>query len=229
MLSLSFRILAISVSDSNLRTQKLANQAKSLFTKPTEGLSAVAAHKILVIDDSRVIRNMVRDMLPPANFEVLEAADGRQGLDLIQQEKPWMIMLDFLLPKMSGFEVYEALQQNPELSRIPLVLMSGRKEEVTCKIGEPFEDKYFVFIEKPFEQKELITAIKRAIDLAKKRPNQTAFGVKPADTLVPEKSDDALVKRIEALETKQKVLENQIASQQKQFQQLVDFIKKKLK
>ena len=190
----------------------------------------MAAHKILVIDDSRVIRNMVRDMLPPANFEVIEAADGIKGLEMIHQEKPWMIMLDFLLPRMSGFEVYEALQQSRELSRIPLVLMSGRKEEVTSKISEPFEDKYLVFIEKPFEQKELITAIKRAMILVQKRPHVSAMSVNTtADASPPEITDNVLIKRIQELEAKQKLLEQQMASQQKQFQQLVDFIKKKLK
>jgi CheY-like chemotaxis protein len=190
----------------------------------------VAAHKILVIDDSRVIRNMVRDMLPPANFEVLEAADGIKGLEMIHQEKPWMIMLDFLLPRMSGFEVYETLQQSPELRRIPLVLMSGRKEEVTSKISEPFEDKYLVFIEKPFEQKELITAIKKAMVLVQKMPPISVItSSTPADVSPQQQTDDVLVKRVEALEAKQKLLEQQISSQQKQFQQLVDFIKKKLK
>ncbi len=191
----------------------------------------MAAHKILVIDDSRVIRNMVRDMLPPANFEVLEAADGIKGLEMIHQEKPWMIMLDFLLPRMNGFEVYEALQQSPELSRIPLVLMSGRKEEVTSKISEPFEDKYLVFVEKPFEQKELITAIKRAMVLAQKRPHVSTISVAPTVGILPvqEHTDEGLGKRVEALEAKCKLLEQQIASQTKQFQQLVDFIKKKLK
>ncbi len=189
----------------------------------------MAAHKILVIDDSRVIRNMVRDMLPPANFEVIEAADGIKGLEMIHQEKPWMIMLDFLLPRMSGFEVYETLQQSPELSRIPLVLMSGRKEEVTSKISEPFEDKYLVFIEKPFEQKELITAIKRAMVIVQKRPPVSVMPVGNLDKASQERSDDGLVKRVQELEAKQKSLEQQLAAQQKQFQQLVDFIKKKLK
>ena len=188
------------------------------------------AHKILVIDDSRVIRNMVRDMLPPANFEVLEAADGIKGLEMIHEQKPWMIMLDFLLPRMSGFEVYETLQQSPELRRIPLVLMSGRKEEVTSKISEPFEDKYLVFIEKPFEQKELITAIKRAMILAQKLPPVTVItGGSLTEASKSDRTDEALVKRVEELEVKQKLLEQQMASQQKQFQQLVDFIKKKFK
>ena len=191
----------------------------------------MAAHKILVIDDSRVIRNMVRDMLPTANFEVVEAADGIKGLEMVQQQKPWMIMLDFLLPRMSGFEVYEALQQSPELSRIPLVLMSGRKEEVTSKISEPFEEKYIVFIEKPFEQKQLITAIKRAMILAQKRPpvSLNSNGNLSSDAVTHKDIDDNLVKRIQDLEEKQKLLEQQLSTQQKQFKQLVDFIKKKFK
>ena len=198
-------------------------------TKSIEELSAVTAHKVLVIDDSRVIRNMVRDMLPPSNFEVLEAADGIKGLEMIQQTKPWMIMLDFLLPRMSGFEVYEALQKNAELNRIPLILMSGRKEEVTSKISEPFEDKYLVFIEKPFEQKELITAIKRSMVLAQKRPPATVIPAVVEAPVQETAGDSTLIKRIEELEAKYSALEHQLANQQKQFQQLVEFIKKKLK
>jgi hypothetical protein len=108
--------------------------------------------------------------------------------------------------------------------------MSGRKEEVTSKISEPFEDKYLVFIEKPFEQKELITAIKRAVVLAQKRPPISVMPMSAAtDAIASAKIDDGLIKRIEELEAKQKILEQQVFSQQKQFQQLVDFIKKKFK
>ena len=70
-------------------------------------------------------------------------------------------MLDFLLPKMSGWEVFQQIQAQPELRKIPLVIMSGRKEEVTEKISEPFE--YFEFLGKPFDQKQLIGAIKSAM------------------------------------------------------------------
>lgn len=202
----------------------------------------MAAHKILVIDDSRVIRNMVRDMLPPGNFEVLEAPDGIRGLEMIQKERPWMIMLDFLLPRMSGYEVYEALQQNPELTRIPLLLMSGRKEEVTSKIPEPFEEKYLVFIEKPFEQKELIAAIKKSMMLSQKRPPSTVMAAEPViaqDSVGSVVADDALLKRIavleakaqevEAMDKKIKVLEQQVVALTKQMQQLVAFIKQKMK
>ena len=142
----------------------------------------MASNKILVIDDSRVIRVRVKEMLPPGNFEVLEAKDGLEGLNLIRQERPNLIMLDFLLPKLSGWEVYQHIQQNPDLQKIPLVVMSGRKEEVVEKLPEPFE--YFEFIPKPFEQKDLIGAIKSAMAKSKlpRKPTHVQSAI-PAATV----------------------------------------------
>ncbi len=187
----------------------------------------MAANKILVIDDSRVIRNMVRDMLPEESFEIIEAADGIKGLEAIKHNRPWMIILDFILPRMSGFEVYEHLQQDPELSRIPLVIMSGRKEEVTSKIPEPFDDRYLVFVEKPIEQHQLMAAIKKAVVLSRKRP--PAGLVQDQVHTQVTVADPALLNRISTLETKVKSLEQQLGNQHKQLQQLINFIKQKLK
>jgi len=114
-------------------------------------------------------------MLPPGNFDVLEAKDGLEGLNLIRQEHPNLIMLDFLLPKLSGWEVFQQVQAHADLQKIPLLLMSGRKEEVIEKIPEPFE--YFEFILKPFEQKELIGAIKSAMAKAKLPRKEAAVNV----------------------------------------------------
>lgn len=141
-------------------------------------------HKILVIDDSRVIRMRVRDMLPEGNFEVLEAKDGEEGLNFIRQQNPNLIMLDFLLPKVSGWDVFQHIRGNAKFRKIPLVLMSGRKEEVTEKIPEPFE--FWEFIEKPFEQKQLIGAIKSAMKKATKpQPPLAEEAPAPAITTAP--------------------------------------------
>ncbi|WP_421655860.1 response regulator [Leptothermofonsia sp. ETS-13] len=179
----------------------------------------MASHKILVIDDSNVIRNMVRDMLPKGNFEVLEAKDGIQGLNLIRQERPNLIMLDFLLPRMSGWEVYQQIQASQELQTIPLVLMSGRKEEVTEKLQEPFE--FFEFVQKPFDQKELIDAIKAAMAKAKRRPvsvatTASANGAAPAGD-------------IQALNEKIARMQAEIDGLKKQMAQILAFIKQKLR
>ena len=129
----------------------------------------MSTNKILVIDDSRVIRKTVRDMLPEGDFEVIEAKDGLEGIDFIEKERPSLIMLDFILPKMSGWDVFQQIQSNPDYQKIPLVLMSGKKEEVTSKIAEPFE--FFEFIEKPFDRVVLAEAIRVAmVKVRKARP-----------------------------------------------------------
>lgn len=188
----------------------------------------MASHKILVIDDSRVIRNTVRDMLPKGNFEVLEAKDGIEGLNLIRQERPNLIMLDFLLPRMSGWEVFQQIQTQSDLQAIPLVVMSGRKEEVTEKLSEPFE--YFEFIEKPFEQKELIEAIKSAMAKSRKRP--AAAAVTPTTEVPTHAADGAAgagAAEIHALNEKVAKMQAEIDGLKKQMTQLLTFIKQKLK
>jgi DNA-binding response OmpR family regulator len=188
----------------------------------------VPTHKILVIDDSKVIRMRVKDMLPTGNFEVIEAKDGLEGFNLIRTENPNLIMLDFLLPKMSGWEVYQEIQKQPRLRAIPLVLMSGRKEEVTDKVTEPFE--FFAFVEKPFDREQLVDAIREAMMKAKKHPQTTdvttsSFAKDAANT-----ADSSIMQaEIESLKAKVSDLENEIEQMKKQFTQLVGFIKQKLR
>jgi CheY-like chemotaxis protein len=179
----------------------------------------VAGHKILVIDDSKVIRMRVRDMLPEGDFEVLEAKDGLEGLNLIRQERPNLIMLDFLLPRLSGWEVFQELQQEDDLKGIPLVIMSGRKEEVTDKLTEPFE--FFEFIEKPFEKQQLQGAIKSAISKAKlPRIKTTDFS---KATMGGVSSDEVVIlrERVEKMEA-------EIVALKRAIGQLVAFVKQKL-
>ena len=197
------------------------------------------SRKILVIDDSRVIRVRVKEMLLPGNFEVLEAKDGVEGLNLVRQERPNLIMLDFLLPKLSGWEVFQQIQAQSDLQKIPLVLMSGRKEEVTEKIPEPFQ--YFEFIEKPFEKNQLIEAIKSAMAKAKLPRKEPAVRVaapvststattavsappQPTAPVVAAGADE-----IRDLNEKVAKMQAEIDALKKQLGQVVAFIKQKLK
>ncbi|MBE9127158.1 MULTISPECIES: response regulator [unclassified Coleofasciculus] len=184
----------------------------------------MTTHKILVIDDSKVIRMRVREMLPPGNCEVLEAKDGIEGLNLIQQEHPNLIMLDFLLPKMSGWDVFQQIQIHSDLQTIPLVLMSGRKEEVTEKIPEPFE--YFAFVEKPFEKKQLVDAIKEAMEKARRRPVTPPIAA--SSTAATDVSGASAVE-IQELNARIDHMQAEIDNLKKQLSQIVGFIKNKLK
>lgn len=184
----------------------------------------MAGQKILVIDDSKVIRVRVREMLPQGNFEVLEAKDGEEGLKLIRQEKPNLIMLDFLLPKVSGWEVYQKIQTSPDLAKIPLVIMSGREEEVMEKLPKPFDTHYFAFIAKPFEKKQLSEAIKLAMILAKKKP-----GVKVEKEEKVPSGGAAESADIKELNDKIAKMQAEIDTLKKQMTQIVTLIKQKLK
>lgn len=182
-------------------------------------------HKILVIDDSKVIRMRVKDMLPAGNFEVIEAKDGLQGFNLICTENPNLIMLDFLLPKMSGWEVYQEIQKQQKLRTIPLVLMSGRKEEVTDKLTEPFE--YFAFVEKPFDQKQLVEAIREAMMKSKKLPQTVATSSSSSDFADSNSDTSVMAAEIESLKAKVARMEKEMDVLKKQFNQLLSFIRQK--
>jgi DNA-binding response OmpR family regulator len=186
----------------------------------------VPSHKILVIDDSKVIRMRVKDMLPAGNFEVIEAKDGLEGYNLIRSESPNLIMLDFLLPKMSGWEVYQEIQKQQRLKTIPLVLMSGRKEEVTDKLPEPFE--LFAFVEKPFDQKQLVDAIKEAMMKAKKHP-QSVLSAQSELSGAGTNNFPSQTAEIAVLNAKIVRLETEVEQLKKQLTQIVGFIKQKLR
>ncbi|AFY58771.1 response regulator with CheY-like receiver, AAA-type ATPase, and DNA-binding domains [Rivularia sp. PCC 7116] len=202
----------------------------------------MANNKILVIDDTTVVRVKVREMLPPGNFQVLEAKDGLEGLKLIRKEKFSLIMLDFLLPKMSGWEVYQEIQAQPDLRKTPLVVMSGRKEEVTEKISEPFE--HFEFLNKPFDQKQLISSIKAAMAKAKQPRKQPATvaavhqngtngtngtnGVNGTNGTVSAEFPNSSAE-IDALNEKMAKMQTEIDGLKKQLTQVVAYIKQKMK
>lgn len=181
----------------------------------------MANNRILVIDDTSVVRIKIREMLPPG-FEVIEANDGLQGYNLILEEKFNLIILDFLLPKMSGWEIFHNIQVKPELRKIPLVIMSGSKEEVTEKLVEPFE--YFEFLGKPFDKTQLINAIKSAIAKSKKAQQdlnspQFTSDVNGVDSL----------NEIKSLNDKIVTMQLEIDGLKKQVNQIVAFIKQKIK
>lgn len=188
-------------------------------------------NKILVIDDSGVIRKTVKDMLPAGKFEIVEAKDGVEGLNLIRKERPNWIMLDFILPKKSGWDVFQEIEKQPELRTIPLVVMSGRKDEVTKEIPEPFE--FFEFLAKPFDQKQLMAALKTALDKSKKRPaaapaakaapaSAAAAAAAPATAA----TDGSATGEIQALKQQMAKMQAEIDGLKKQNAQIMAFLQK---
>jgi HlyD family secretion protein len=94
--------------------------------------------KILVIDDSLLLRKLLTDQLPNDRFEVYEAEDGATGLAKAKEINPDVILLDYVMPGMDGYEVFQALRDQSQFANTPVIVMSGRYDEVVQKFGSPF-------------------------------------------------------------------------------------------
>ncbi|WP_218079412.1 response regulator [Anthocerotibacter panamensis] len=110
-------------------------------------------HRVLVIDDSFMVRKSLVDQLAGNRFEVFEAKDGPSGLDEALRVNPDVILLDFVMPGMNGFEVYQALRQQPQFANTPVIVISSSREEVIKKFGQPFIG--FDFLPKQFTREQL--------------------------------------------------------------------------
>ena len=83
--------------------------------------------KILVVDDESRMRKLVRDFLTRQNYEVLEAADGEEALDIFYKDKAIaLLILDVMMPKMNGWEVCREIRQT---SKVPIIMLTAKSDE----------------------------------------------------------------------------------------------------
>jgi phosphate regulon transcriptional regulator PhoB len=110
--------------------------------------------KILVVDDEKDIVELICYNLQKDDFTVAKAYDGETALKIIKTQKPELIILDLMLPKMNGLDVCRALRRNPETASLPIIMLTAKGDEVDKIIGlEVGADDY---ITKPFNIKEFI-------------------------------------------------------------------------
>ena len=122
--------------------------------------------KILIVEDEANIRQLVRYNLEKEGFQVMEAADGMQGLRTAQKEKPDLVLLDLMLPGMDGLEVCRTLKGTPATSALPIIMLTAKAEEVDKIIGlELGADDYMT---KPFSPRELTARIKAVLRRSQK-------------------------------------------------------------
>lgn len=132
----------------------------------------MAGELVLVVDDSRVFRDLVvNHILEPNGFKSLAASDGEQGLRMALNESPDLIVLDMLMPKMTGIQVLEALHQQGR--DIPVILMTIHgSEDVAVRAFRLGAKDY---VSKPFEVEELLDAMERALTEVRLRRERDAL------------------------------------------------------
>ena len=103
---------------------------------------------LLIVDDEDGVRALVRMTLDSAGYEIIEAADGRRALELAREHRPDLILLDVMLPDVSGLEICRQLKSQPELSSTTVIMLTARAQ--SSDVGDAEEagaDGYFT---KPF-------------------------------------------------------------------------------
>jgi signal transduction histidine kinase len=113
--------------------------------------------KILIIDDDESLREVIRLSLESADYEVLEAADGREGVELANRLLPDLILCDVRMEHMDGYDTLSALRRNTVTTSIPVILMTGQADAAGMRQGmELGADDY---LPKPFKLDQLIGAV----------------------------------------------------------------------
>lgn len=126
---------------------------------------------ILIIEDNQDIRESTAEILELGNYEVLQADNGRRGVEAAVQHLPDLILCDIMMPELDGFGVLHLLAKNPETSVIPFIFLTAKTERTDLRKGmEMGADDYLT---KPFDEVELFNAIE--CRLHKKDNQQRVF------------------------------------------------------
>ena len=117
----------------------------------------MAKGKILVVDDEIYIVHILDFSLGMEGYEVITALDGEQAVERAQSEKPDLIVLDIMMPKLDGYETCKILKGDPATRDIPVILLSAKGRNIDQKIG--FEVGADDYITKPFSPRKLVERI----------------------------------------------------------------------
>lgn len=118
--------------------------------------------KILLVDDERDLVDTVSFRLKASGYEVIPAYDGKEALDKVKKDKPDLIILDLMLPKIDGYKVCRMLKFDEKYKRIPVLMFTARAQESDKELGmQVGADEY---ITKPFDAGVLLAKIKELLE-----------------------------------------------------------------
>ncbi len=118
-------------------------------------IARTSAPIVLVVDDVPAIRELLKDLLGTEGYDVLEASNGVQALDQVGRVRPSAILMDLMMPIMSGAEATSRLKADPTTAAIPVLAMSAGRNLTATALNIPADD----FIPKPFDLTELIDTL----------------------------------------------------------------------
>ncbi|MER5179859.1 response regulator [Streptomyces sp. NPDC002896] len=120
-----------------------------------------ASGRVLVVDDNKVIRQLIRVNLELEGFEVVTAADGAECLDVVQQVCPDVITLDVVMPRLDGLRTAARLRSEPRTRDLPLVIVSACTQ---YEVENGLDIGVDAFLAKPFEPAELVQTVRQLME-----------------------------------------------------------------
>ncbi len=118
--------------------------------------------KIAIIEDEEIMIDILKRKIFQQGYEVVLARDGEEGLNLIKKEKPDLILLDIIMPKMNGFEVMAEINKDPQLKKIPIIVISNSGQPVELDKAKKLGAKDWL-IKTEFDPKEVIEKVKKCL------------------------------------------------------------------
>ncbi len=123
--------------------------------------------RILIIEDEPEMRRNIATLLRLTDYQPLAAQNGREGVEVARRERPDLILCDVMMPELDGFGVLRALQEEPELARIPFIFLTakGEKEDLRSGMNLGADD----YLTKPVANSDLVRAIETRLQRAEQR------------------------------------------------------------
>ena len=126
--------------------------------------------KILVADDEKDIVELIAYNLEREGFTVLRAADGKRALESIRRDKPDLVVLDLMMPEVSGTEVCRTVRGIPETASLPIIMLTAKSDPVDRILGlELGADDYLT---KPFHVRELVARVRAVLKRSERKPEE---------------------------------------------------------
>jgi len=142
--------------------KEINNAIKEYYLKSEEKPGTVL-NRILVVEDSPIVANVVKAALEREGYDVVQAADGLEGLKAAIENKPRVIICDSVMPRMDGFALKRALMAQTETAGIPVILLTSKASPEEEQ--KAFSAGFFDFIAKPVNAVRIISRVKRAIEM----------------------------------------------------------------
>lgn len=117
--------------------------------------------KVVIIDDEPFILMMLEDRLRAAGISAVTLREGRNALEVIRREMPDLIILDWMMPEVSGLEICSSVKREPDLRDIPVFMLTAKGEDTHQRLG--LECGVARYIRKPFSPKALIEMVKEVV------------------------------------------------------------------